>query len=122
MKTILATLLFCLGWLGPSPQAAPAGDSQPNIIFMLTDDFGWGDLGCYGGTFVPTPHIDRLAREGIRFTQFYVASPICSPSRTGCTTGTFPARWRITSYLQTRQGNAACGQADFLDPRAPSLA
>ena len=95
---------------------------RPNIIFVLTDDFGWGDLGCYGGKFVPTPNIDRMAREGLRFNQFYVASPICSPSRTGCTTGMFPARWKITSYLQTRKGNAECGQADFLDPKAPSLA
>ncbi len=95
---------------------------RPNIIFVLTDDFGWGDLGSYGGAFVPTPNLDRMAREGIRFNQFYVASPICSPSRTGCTTGRFPARSRITSYLQTRKGNAACGQADYLDARAPSLA
>lgn len=96
--------------------------SRPNIIFVLTDDFGYGDPGCYGGKEVPTPNLDRLAKEGIRFTQFYVASPICSPSRTGCTTGMFPARWRITSYLQTRKGNAACGQADYLDAAAPSLA
>jgi arylsulfatase A-like enzyme len=83
---------------------------------------GYGDLGCYGGRFAPTPNLDRMAREGIRFTQFYVASPICSPSRTGFTTGMFPGRWRITSYLQTRAGNRGCGQADFLDPQAPSLA
>ncbi len=104
---------------------APAGARQPSpphIIFVLTDDFGYGDLGSYGGAFVPTPNLDQLAREGIRFTQFYVSSPICSPSRTGCTTGMFPARWRITSYLQTRKGNAECGQADYLDPAAPSLA
>jgi arylsulfatase A-like enzyme len=63
-----------------------------------------------------------MASEGIRFEQFYTASPICSPSRTGFLTGMFPARWRITSYLQTRAGNAGCEQADFLDPRAPSLA
>ena len=60
-----------------------ANPARPNIIFVLTDDFGWGDPGCYGGQFVPTPHLDRIAKEGIRFTQFYVTSPICSPSRTG---------------------------------------
>lgn len=95
---------------------------RPNIIFVFTDDFGWGDLGSYGGKIVPTPNLDRMAAEGVRFTQFYVASPICSPSRTGVTTGMFPARWRITSYLQDRKGNAACGQADFLDAGAPSVA
>jgi arylsulfatase A-like enzyme len=79
-------------------------------------------LGSYGGRFVPTPNLDRMANAGVRFTQFYVASPICSPSRAGVTTGMFPARWRITSYLQTRKGNAECGQADFLDPQAPSVA
>lgn len=97
-------------------------DKRPNIIFILTDDMGYGDLGCYGGKFVPTPNIDRLAREGTRFEQFYTASPICSPSRAAATTGMYPARWRITSFLQTRSGNRACGQADFLDPAAPSLA
>ena len=95
---------------------------RPNIIFVFTDDFGWGDLGSYGGTIVATPNLDRMAAEGVRFTQFYTASPICSPSRTAATTGMFPARWRITSYLQERKGNAACGQADFLDAIAPSVA
>jgi arylsulfatase A-like enzyme len=96
--------------------------NKPNIIFLLTDDMGYGDVGCYGGRFVPTPNIDRLAREGIRFTQFYVPSPVCSPSRTGLLTGMCPARWRITNYLQTRAGNRASEQVDFVDPKAPSIA
>ncbi|MFM8470453.1 MAG: sulfatase-like hydrolase/transferase [Limisphaerales bacterium] len=95
--------------------------AKPNVLFILVDDMGWGDLGANGGAGVPTPRMDQLAREGTRFTQFYVASPICSPSRCGLITGQFPARWRITSFLQTRAGNTACGQADFLDPQAPSL-
>lgn len=95
---------------------------RPNMVFILADDMGYGDVGCNGGTFVPTPNIDALAREGIRFTQYTSASPICSPSRAGCTTGQFPARWKITSYLQAREGNRACEQADFLDAKAPSLA
>ena len=80
----LAQIFLCLGLVAAS--ASP----PPNIIFVLTDDFGWGDLGSYGGKFAPTPNMDRMASEGIRFTQFYVASPICSPSRVGCTTGMFP--------------------------------
>jgi len=95
---------------------------RPNIIFLLTDDMGYGDVGCYGGNYVPTPNIDALAKEGTRFTQFYVAAPVCSPSRTGFLTGMFPARWRITNYLQTRAGNRDSEQADFLDPKAPSVA
>jgi arylsulfatase A-like enzyme len=97
-----------------------AADERPNIVFVLADDMGIGDLSCYGGK-VPTPNIDRLAREGTRFTQGYVASPICSPSRAGLITGQYPARWRITSYLQTRKGNAACEMQDFLSTNAPSL-
>ncbi len=97
-------------------------EERPNIVFILTDDMGYGDVGCNGGTFVPTPNIDALAHDGIRFTQYTSASPIYSPSRASCTTGQFPARWKITSYLQTREGNRACEQADFLDAKAPSLA
>ncbi|HEY2158328.1 MAG TPA: sulfatase-like hydrolase/transferase [Isosphaeraceae bacterium] len=101
---------------------AEAAEARPNVILILADDFGWGDLSCYNGdALAKTPNLDRMAREGVRFTQFYVASPICSPSRCGIITGQWPARHRITSYLQTRAGNAACGQADFLDPAAPSL-
>jgi arylsulfatase A-like enzyme len=95
---------------------------RPNIVFVLADDLGPGDVACYGGTLAPTPQLDRMAAEGTRFTQYYSASPICSPSRVGCTTGMFPARWQITSFLQTRAGNRACEQRDFLDPAAPSVA
>ena len=116
---IAAIAAFMLPGLSP---AADTTASRPNILFILTDDMGYGDIGCFGGHFAPTPNLDRLAREGIRFTQYYSASPICSPSRVGLTTGMFPARWNITSFLQTRVGNRACEQADFLDPRAPSLA
>jgi arylsulfatase A-like enzyme len=83
---------------------------------------GYGDLACYGGKLAPTPNIDRLASEGIRFTQYYAASPVCSPSRVGLLTGLHPARWRITNFLQTRAGNTASEQVDFLDPKAPSIA
>ena len=76
---------------------------RPHIIWILTDDLGPGDVGCFGGTLATTPNIDRMAREGTRFTRYYSASPICSPSRCGLITGQFPARWKITSYLQTRE-------------------
>lgn len=99
-----------------------AGDaSKPNIILILADDLGMGDLGCYGGTLASTPNIDRLAKEGTRFTQYYTPSPICSPSRAGLLTGLAPARLRITSFLQTRAGNRGCEQADYLDPKTPTL-
>jgi hypothetical protein len=87
-------IVFALG-----PVATGAETSRPNIVFILADDMGPGDIACYGVKMVPTPHIDRLSEEGTKFTQFYVASPVCSPSRCALVTGQFPARWRITSYL-----------------------
>lgn len=114
-KTILVLALVCMSHLADAAQ-------KPNIIFILTDDMGYGDVGCYGGKFVPTPNIDQLAEEGTKFTQFHVASPVCSPSRTGFLTGNFPARWKITNFLQTREGNRKSEQADFVDPTAPSIA
>ena len=68
------------------------------------------------------PHIDRLANEGIRFEQFYVNSPICSPSRVAISTGQYPQRWKISSYLGHRAQNAKRGMAQWLDPEAPMLA
>ncbi len=103
-------------------QAAEVPPSRPNFIFVLIDDMGYADLSCYGQKQVETPHIDRLASEGIRFTQFYVNSPICSPSRTAFTTGQYGARWRITSYLAARAENERRGMAQWLDPKAPTLA
>jgi hypothetical protein len=81
-----------LGGAGARPSAAqipypPSTKRPPNIVFVLADDLGYGDLHCYGGTGAKTPNLDRLAAEGVRFTQFYVNSPICSPSRTALTTG-----------------------------------
>ncbi|MDR0567533.1 MAG: sulfatase-like hydrolase/transferase [Prevotellaceae bacterium] len=94
---------------------------KPNIILILTDDMGFGDVGVYGGKFVPTPNIDSMAGEGIRFMQYYSAAPISSASRAGLLTGMHPANFHITSYLQTRAGNRAAEMADFLDTVAPTL-
>ena len=96
--------------------------SQPNIILVFIDDMGWGDFSCFGNTAVQTEHIDRLASEGIRFEQFYVNSPICSPSRVAISTGQYPQRWKISSYLAHRQLNIDRGMAQWLDPAAPMLA
>ncbi len=98
------------------------GAAQPNIVMVFIDDMGWTDLSCFKGTHVQTPHIDRLAGEGIRFRNFYVNSPICSPSRVALTTGQYPHRWRITSYLARRALNNQRGMAQWLDPAAPVLA
>src|SRR4051812_32559587 len=94
---------------------------RPNFIFVLIDDMGYADLSCYGGRAGQTVHIDSLPKEGLRFSQFYVASPICSPSRTAFTTGQCPARWRVTSFLASRSENQRRGMAQWLDSRAPTL-
>ena len=72
--------------------SARADSKKPNFIFILIDDQGYYDLGCYGATEVKTPRIDAMAREGIRFTDYYAAAPICSPSRAGLLTGCYPRR------------------------------
>jgi N-acetylgalactosamine-6-sulfatase len=100
---------------------ASAAD-KPNIIFILADDLGWGDLGCYGHTITRTPNLDRMAREGTLFTQFYVNASVCSPSRCAFFTGQYPARHRIHGHYATREQNAARGMSQFLDPQVPNLA
>ena len=99
-----------------------AKSSNPNVIVVLIDDMGWSDLSCFGGDAVKTENIDRLASEGIKFTQFYVNSPICSPSRVALATGQYPHRWRITSFLNNRKSNNTRGMAQWLPVAAPVIA
>jgi arylsulfatase A-like enzyme len=115
MLFLILLLFLCL------PHAAFA-DERPNIVFILTDDMGYSDLNCYGGNFAPTPNLDRLAQDGIRFTHFYDNAPICSASRCAFITGMFPARWNFTTYLDNRARNRDCEQADFLVTNAPAIA
>jgi len=105
-----------------APAASHAKVARPNIVLVFIDDMGWGDFSCFGNTDVKTPNIDRLAEEGLRFEQFYVNSPICSPSRTAISTGQYSQRWRITSYLSNLRHNRERGMAQWLDPNAPMLA
>ena len=72
---------------------------KPNIVFILIDDLGWMDLACQGNTLVETPHLDRLAEQGMRFTNAYAAAPVCSPTRAAILTGQAPARLRITNHI-----------------------
>lgn len=74
-------------------------DQKPNVVFFLIDDMGWMDIGANGSTFYETPNIDRLASEGVRFTQAYAASPICSPTRASILTGKNPARIHLTQWI-----------------------
>lgn len=80
-------------------QEERATATSPNILLILTDDLGWRDLGCYGSTFYETPNIDRLASQGMRFTDAYAAANVCSPSRAAVLTGKTPARLHLTDFL-----------------------
>src|SRR5438045_1620763 len=95
-------------WLGVvSVVSLIAGGSlraaeKPNVVLILCDDLGWADLGCYGSKYHKTPHLDRLAARGARFTDAYAAAPVCSPTRAALMTGKYPARLNITDWLPGR--------------------
>ncbi len=89
-------LLACIGLIS-STQANDA--KKPNVIVILADDLGWTDLGCYGSDLHETPHLDGLAKSGMRFTQNYSACTVCSPTRAALLTGKYPARLHITDWI-----------------------
>lgn len=89
--------------LGPSVSLAA---QRPNVVFILIDDLGWADVGCFGSTFYETPNIDRLADHGMRFTQAYAACPVCSPTRASIMTGKSPARLKLTNFLKGQRNRS----------------
>ncbi len=91
VKFILVLLAVFL--VGLQTRAA----DRPNVVIIFCDDLGWGDLGCYGNPTIRTPHLDRMASEGQKWTQFYVAAPVCTPSRAALLTGRYPIRNGMTS-------------------------
>ncbi len=115
------------------PATGLASERRPNFIFIFCDDLGWGDLPVYGHRNVKahggwivrgdlkTPHIDRMAREGTLFTQFYVASGVCSPSRAAIMTGRFPGEVGIHDYLASEALNKQRGCVNYLDPEIPTV-
>ena len=111
--------------LGLVPLASSGGAAEPtarpNIVFIFADDWGWGDLSGHGSTWLRTPHLDRLAAEGIDFGQFNVLNPVCSPSRTAVMTGQYPARWGVHQHFAHPTQNRERGMPDWLDPRATTL-
>lgn len=106
----MSRIVILVGVIFLSAVTGMYAQNKPNIIFIMVDDMGSSELGCFGNTFNETPNLDRLAGEGARFTQAYSAAAICSPSRAGLMTGQYPARVRITDFLP--------GKTDrFLDPQ-----
>ena len=90
---------------------ASAGEQKPNIVFILIDDMGWKDVGCFGSKYYETPNIDRLAAQGMRFTDAYAACPVCSPTRASIMTGKYPARLHLTNWIPGEgdsRSNALC--------------
>ena len=97
-RLYLGLLIVLLGGAGCAEEAS-AQASAPNVVFILVDDLGWTDVGSYGSTFYDTPNVDRLAAEGIRFTDAYAAHPVCSPTRAAILTGKDPVRVGITDWI-----------------------
>jgi len=116
MQRLFLSLLACLA------SVAVAAERRPNFIFILADDLGWGDLGCYGHPHIKSPNLDRLAKEGTLFTQFYVNGSVCSPSRCAFFTGQYPSRHKIHGHYATPEQNTARGMSQFLDPKVPNAA
>jgi len=122
LRFLLGLIVALIGDNDRGAWAAERTPPRPNFVLIFIDDMGWGDFSCFGNKEVETTNIDRLAAEGMRFEQFYVNAPICSPSRTAISTGQYPTRWQITSYLSNRRENERRGIAQWLDPQAPMLA
>jgi arylsulfatase A-like enzyme len=101
-RTAIARLACAAGLIaslcGAKTYAADSS-TRPNVILILADDLGWTDLGCYGSDLYESPHLDRLARDGMRFTANYSACTVCSPTRAALLTGKYPARLHITDWI-----------------------
>ena len=112
-----------LPWLGALlPVASMQAETKPNVVVIYVDDMGIGDIGCYGGKFVPTPNIDKIAQDGLLFNQYYSSAPVSSPSRCGLTTGKFPIEVGINTFLNNKASNKKCEQRNFLSDKNPSMA
>jgi len=105
-------LLVVVLWLGLATGGQAA--QRPNVIIFLVDDLGWTDLGCYGSDLYQTPHVDRLATLGMRFTDAYSACTVCSPTRAALMTGLYPARLRLTDWINGMwEGLTAARRRDY---------
>jgi arylsulfatase A-like enzyme len=98
-KCLLALAMSLWTLAATCPASVGAPPNAPNVVIIFTDDQGYGDLSCYGHPTIHTPHLDRLAAEGMKLTQFYVASPVCSPSRAALLTGCYPKRLGMHEHV-----------------------
>ncbi|WP_037246903.1 sulfatase family protein [Rhodopirellula baltica] len=121
MRSALFSLMLIVGLSHSVLFAANTDNAKTNIIFIFADDWGYGDVGIHGSTFCQTPHLDRMAKEGMDFANFTVNSPVCTPSRVAVMTGQFPARQCIHQHFQSVKAHIKRGMPDWLDPQAPML-
>lgn len=116
MKTRnLTIIVLCLILASSINLYAQNKGEQPNVIFIFADDWGYGDLSLHGSTWVKTPHIDKMASEGMDFANFTVNSPVCSPSRVAVMTGQFPARQSVHQHFQGWPAHEKRGMPDWMD-------
>lgn len=99
---LLLLLVFCGAKFALAQDLSPGDSRPPNVVLIFADDLGYGDPGCYGGEMVPTPNIDRLADEGIRFTDGYASATVCAPSRAGLLTGAYQQRFGMQGNFDRR--------------------
>jgi len=99
---LIAALAVVLLACGTAASAKSAGDRPPSFVVILVDDLGWTDLSCQGSKYFETPHVDRLARQGMRFTDGYAACAVCSPTRAAVQTGRYPARVGVTDWIRSK--------------------
>ena len=92
MRWLISSLIALAAPVAFSAIVQAAEDRPPNFVIIFCDDLGYGDLACFGHPTIATPHLDRMAREGMKFTQFYSAAPVCTPSRAALLTGRLPLR------------------------------
>ena len=111
-RVLPAAALAVTGLAAAGCAQANAKQEKPNVILIYIDDMGYSDISAFGGNYTPTPNID----------QYYTACPISSPSRVGVTTGMYPTKWGITTFLNDRRANCSNKSNDYLRPEAPTLA
>ena len=107
VKALLACALSCIALVTPSFANDAPTISRPNIIWIMADDLGYGDLKCYGCKDIPTPHIDSIAIKGVKCTNFYAAASVCTPSRASILSGRYPEAIGMTNVLMGRGGMAS---------------
>ena len=120
MYNKITKVFYCLIFFAISNIQAQES-TKPNIIFIFADDWGYGDLSAHGSTWIETPHIDKMIKKGMDFSNFTVNSPVCSPSRVAVMTGQFPARQSIHQHFQGWKAHKKRGMPDWMDATDISL-